>query len=168
VTGSDRTSGGQWTGSGAASPRTEGPACVCWPDQEGTGDQWVREVRGAEPTTVRALRRRMRTWVEAVELDEELAESVVLIVDEAVTNAVEHACSDRDCRVELVAGPRACGGGVAVLVADDGVWRDNQDPGYRGRGVTLMGRLSDRSSIETSEEGTTVRLCWASPRPAAH
>jgi two-component sensor histidine kinase len=78
-----------------------------------------------------------------------------------VTNAVEHACPDRDCHVELVAGPRACGGGVAVLVADDGTWSPPSEPGYRGRGVRMMAELADRVSLEASDEGTSVRMCWA-------
>ncbi|GLZ53533.1 anti-sigma regulatory factor [Actinomycetospora sp. NBRC 106378] len=139
-------------------PRTEGPACVCWPEPRGGGG--VRERREAAPDTVRALRRQVRSWLDAAEVDEETAESILLVVDEAVTNAVEHACPDWDCSVELVAGPRACGGGVAVLVADDGVWQPRGDPGFRGRGIDLIGRLARRSTIETGDDGTTVRMCW--------
>ncbi len=96
----------------------------------------------------------------------------MLIVDEAVTNAVEHARSEEHtCQVELVAGPRACGGGIAVRVTDNGAWRDPPaDPGSRGRGVQLMGRLADRSSITTGDDGTNVRMCWSTgagvPSPA--
>lgn len=142
---------------------TDAPACVCWPGAQRSSASWLQHQLTAEPSTVRALRRRVRHWVDTVGLDDELAESVVLLVDEAVTNAVEHACPDWECSVELVAGPRACGGGIAVLVSDTGVWQEVGDPGYRGRGVTLMGRLSDRSSIETDERGTCVRMCWAAP-----
>jgi serine/threonine-protein kinase RsbW len=134
---------------------------VCWPES-GSGEAgWLHERLPADATAVRVLRRRMRTWVDESGLDEELGASVVLIVDEAVTNAVEHACPDRDCHVELVAGPRACGGGFAVLVTDDGAWKEPTGPGYRGRGVLLIRRLSHRSSIESSDEGTAVRLCWS-------
>ncbi|MCD2189576.1 MULTISPECIES: ATP-binding protein [Actinomycetospora] len=114
----------------------------------------------AEPDTVRTLRRRMQDWLDASGVDQETAESILLVVDEAVTNAVEHACPDWDCSVELVAGPRACGGGVAVLVADNGVWQPRGDPGFRGRGIDLIGRLAQRSSIEAGDDGTTVRMCW--------
>lgn len=149
----------------AASPRDQ-LACVCWPEAGSDEAGRLRERLAAVPAAVRVLRRRMRSWVEAAGLDEELAESVVLIVDEAVTNAVEHACPDRECHVELVAGPRACGGGFAVLVRDDGDWKDPADPGFRGRGVLLIRQLSHRSSIESSDDGTAVRLCWehAAPR----
>lgn len=144
-------------------PQPSGPACVCWP-ASGHGDAgWVREKRPAETGTVRALRRRMRAWVAALGLGDELAESVVLVVDEAVTNAVEHACPDSPCHVEVVAGPRACHGGVAVLVADDGQWQPAGDPGHRGRGIPLISHLCDRSTIDISEHGTTVRMCWQVP-----
>lgn len=146
---------------GADPAATDSPACVCWPEAQLSSASWLQHQLTSEPSTVRAIRQRVRRWVDTVGLDDELAESVVLLVDEAVTNAVEHACPDWECSVELVAGPRACGGGVAVLVSDTGLWQEVGDPGYRGRGVTLMERLSDRSSIETGESGTRVRMCWA-------
>ena len=133
---------------------------MCWPEAGHTGRGWVHEKLLAEPRTVGVLRRKMRSWVRDQDLDEELAESIVLIVDEAVSNAVEHACPEWECHIELVAGPRACGGGVAVLVADDGAWQEMTAPGFRGRGVTLIGRLSDRSTIEAGAQGTKVRMCW--------
>lgn len=165
MTESDSPGHGHFPGAGPAA--TAAPACVCWPDADRPDAQWLHHKLTAEPATVRALRQRMRRWVDTVGLDAELAESVVLLVDEAVTNAVEHACPDWECSVELVAGPRACGGGIAVLVSDSGVWQEVGDAGYRGRGVTLMKRLSDRSSIDTDGQGTCVRLCWAaSSQPA--
>lgn len=148
----------------------EGPECVCWPDPDRSPDDpaYLRAVRDAEPGAVRQLRRLVRDWVADAGVDEDTADAIVLIVDEAVTNAVEHAGTEesgRSCHVELVAGPRACGGGIAVLVGDDGVWRNPpEDPGSRGRGVQLMGRLADRSSITTGEDGTSVRMCWSTTR----
>jgi serine/threonine-protein kinase RsbW len=124
-------------------------------------ERWIHEKLTAEPGAIRALRRRVRAWVDALVLEEDAAEAVVLIVDEAVTNAVEHACPGQTCEVELVAGPRACGQGFAVLVADDGRWHDAGEPGYRGRGLALIRRLSERSSVDGDENGTTVRMCWA-------
>jgi serine/threonine-protein kinase RsbW len=142
------------------SPSTEGPSCVCWPDPDEAGWDGVQDSLEATPDTVRAFRRRVRAWLDGGEIDEEIAESILLVVDEAVTNAVEHACPDWDCAVRLVAGPRACGGGVSVLVSDNGVWQPRGDPGFRGRGIDLIGRLAQRSSIEAGDEGTTVRMCW--------
>lgn len=142
-------------------PATRGPLCVCWPDRSVPDAPVLRETLPAVPRSVRVFRARVRAWVADLALPEELAESIVLIVDEAITNAVEHACPDWDCEIELVAAPRACGGGVAVEVSDNGVWQPPGDPGHRGRGVLMMGRLSDRSSVVAGDAGTTARMCWA-------
>ena len=138
---------------------TDSPPCECWPTDD---DAHYRARQAARPEAVRALRRGLRRWLAEHVLDEDTAEAVLLLADEAVTNAVEHAVLHHPCTVELVAGTRACGGGVAVLVRDDGTWRPPpDDSGFRGRGVTLMGRMADRSTITASEHGTTVRMCWA-------
>jgi anti-sigma regulatory factor (Ser/Thr protein kinase) len=51
---------------------------------------------------------------------------------------------------------------ITVVVSDRGSWRPPQEPGVRsrGRGIRLMEALSDRTSIETSDHGTHVRLEW--------
>jgi serine/threonine-protein kinase RsbW len=156
----------------------EGPQCVCRPtpttDRRGTGELWLDQ--SAVPPTVRVLRTAVRAWAIRAGLEIETVEAVVLAVDEAVTNAVEHAhASDPVApagvgpspgpgRVTLGAAGRGCGGGVAVAVGDDGTWQPPaDDPGHRGRGVQLIGRLADRSTITTSEHGTCVRMCWAGP-----
>ena len=151
---------------------THGPPCPCpltpaQEDDHGT----LRVSAPATPATVQNLRRALRDWLAARGVERDDAEDVVLLVDEAVTNAVEHACTDHDaCRVEVVATDRPCGAGIAVLIGDDGHWRPRPaDPGHRGRGVELMGRLADRSSILTDQHGTTVQMCWLPPRdPGRH
>jgi serine/threonine-protein kinase RsbW len=143
---------------------TDGPDCVCWPARDAdTATGFFHANETARPEAVRALRRGLHRWVTETEIDEDIAEAMVLLTDEAVTNVVEHAMSDELCTVEVVAGPRVCGDGIAVLVRDDGQWRPQpEDRGYRGRGVTLMGRMAQRCSITTSPDGTTVRMCWPS------
>ncbi|GAA4821099.1 hypothetical protein GCM10023201_03330 [Actinomycetospora corticicola] len=119
----------------------------------------------ARPNAVRAVRLQLREWVAAADLDEDTADAVVQLTDEAVTNAVEHATTDGDtCVVDVLANRPPCGSGVAVVVHDDGTWKPPGDPGYRGRGVRLIGLMSDRSTITTSASGTTVRMCWTDPR----
>lgn len=148
---------------GTSTQHTEGPSCVCWPET-GAGDRHgLRERMGAEPAAVRALRRRVRAWLSEIGADEESAESILLVVDEAVTNAVEHACPGKECDVHLVVGSRACGPGLAVMVADTGEWQPPGDPGFRGRGLGMIGRIAERSTVETDDGGTTVRMCWAEP-----
>ncbi|WP_328306213.1 hypothetical protein [Actinomycetospora sp. NBC_00405] len=52
-------------------------------------------------------------------------------------------------------------------MTDDGLWQEFTEPGVTGRGIALMGKLSDHSSVETTERGTAVRLCWATAPPTA-
>lgn len=149
------------------------PRCVCRPSVTG-GDPGVGVLhleQAAVPATVRVVRTAVRDWATGAGLGADLVDAVVLAVDEAVTNVVDHAhqmdpgAGEGAGRIVLGAASRACGGGVAVSVDDDGTWRPPPpDPGHRGRGVQLIGRLSDRSTVTTSEHGTTVRMCWARPR----
>lgn len=120
----------------------------------------VEAARAATRDAVTSLRRLLRTWIGEAGLHPDLAEDVVLAVDEAVTNVVEHAYP-RQCgevRLRLVrSGP----GDLEVTVEDDGTWRSPpEDPGFRGRGVQLIHGLADRAQITHSPHGTTVSMGW--------
>lgn len=120
----------------------------------------LHETRAAVPATVPLLRRSVRRWTEAAGLDPDVAEAVVLAVDEAVTNAVEHGHRHRPGRVGLQL-TRADGGQVTAVVADGGTWRPvPDDPGFRGRGLLLIDRLADHAYIAHGPGGTTVTMRW--------
>lgn len=120
----------------------------------------LEAVRAATNEAVPRLRRLLRGWLTEGGVHPDLAEDVVLAVDEAVTNVVEHAYP-RECgevRLRLV-GPGA--GVLEVTVSDDGTWRPPPtDPGFRGRGVQLIHRLADNARITHTPDGTTVSMCW--------
>lgn len=145
-----------------------GPGCDCRPEPEQASSERLRLREAALPGAVRSLRRSFRRWAAASGADEDTVDAMVLLTDEAITNVVEHAAREHPCTVELLAGARGCSDGLAVTVQDDGEWRPPpEDPGYRGRGTTLISRLADRSTITTSPHGTTVRMCWSTRRPGA-
>jgi serine/threonine-protein kinase RsbW len=126
----------------------------------------LREMRAAVIAAVPALRQLARAWADSAELDPVTAEALVLAVDEAVTNAVEHGHRDRPGLVRLLLA-RAQGGAVTAVVADDGTWRPIPDnPGFRGRGLLLIDRLADHAHISHSPHGTTVEMSWT-PEPEA-
>jgi serine/threonine-protein kinase RsbW len=137
--------------------------CVC-PRREVDGavrGAWLWERRPGRGESVVPLRRLVRRWTLAAVADEEVGESIVLAVDEAVSNAVEHAYPGRVGDVSLFAAPRPCGNGVVVVVEDHGVWSPPAaDPGFRGRGLDLVRELSDHHYVVGSDLGTTVRMCW--------
>jgi len=142
-----------------------GPAtgCRCQAENlpQGAPATGLWEKRAALPNAVGSLRRAVRTWTATMVADEEIGESIVLAVDEAVTNAVEHAYSTLAGDVLVVAVSRPCGDGAAVVVRDYGAWlTPAADPGFRGRGLELMSTLADRYSLARSRGGTTVRMCW--------
>jgi len=137
--------------------------CVC-PLREGGGvvrGAWLWERRPACGASVVPLHRLVHRWTRAAVVDEEVGESIVLAVDEAVGNTVEHAYRDVAGDVQVLAVPRPCGHGVAVVVEDQGIWAvPAADPGFRGRGLALIDELADHHSVTASAAGTTIRMCW--------
>jgi anti-sigma regulatory factor (Ser/Thr protein kinase) len=124
----------------------------------------LRETRAAVIAAVPALRHLTRAWADTAELEPVTAEALILAVDEAVTNAVEHGHRDRPGLVRLLL-TRAQGGALTAVVADDGTWRPIPvDPGFRGRGLLLIDRLADHADISHSPHGTTVEMSWT-PEP---
>jgi anti-sigma regulatory factor (Ser/Thr protein kinase) len=109
----------------------------------------------AEPASLRSVRARLRAWLGDVGAAGDVAADVVLAVNEACANAIEHPVTPRQPWIDLVAGRRR--GSLVVSVEDYGRWRDhggNRD----GRGLRLMRALMDRVVVEPSPHGTTVRL----------
>ncbi len=129
--------------------------------------------RPAVPESLSAVRREVEGWGRRSGLGEDQLDDLQLAVGEAVANAAEHAYAGREpgrvrYRLEVVAG-----GGVRVEVADDGEWRPPGDPGFRGRGLMVIGGLGQHVTVEHDEQpGTRVRFTLpldADPagRPAA-
>lgn len=147
--------------------------CVCWPSPSG-GAAALHLVLDVASDTARAVRAAVREWSARAGLGSDTVDAVVLAVDEAVTNVVDHAhmpptgvarTTSATCgRVEVTVSGRPCGNGVAVSVVDDGSWLPPPaDPGHRGRGIQVIGGLAGRSTVVPAEHGTTVRMCWETP-----
>ena len=117
-------------------------------------------------------RRAVAEWVVAAGGDPDLVETVVLAVNEAVSNAVEHAYRDQPpgdvglrARV-LDGGPAAgrAGSGLVIEVNDRGRWQPAPShPGSRGRGMALMRAIADRVDHAPTASGTTVTMTWTVP-----
>nr|WP_203644719.1 ATP-binding protein [Streptomyces sp. SID14478] len=105
---------------------------------------------GADPAEVGRARRwaRSRLAGSGIQADEPLAETLILIVSELVTNAVVHTGHPAVLRLQLPGVPEGCPGTVRVEVADS----STQAPTPRhaggeetnGRGLELVDGLADR------------------------
>jgi serine/threonine-protein kinase RsbW len=99
------------------------------------------------------------------ELDSVRISDLVLAINEALANSAEFAYGTTGGvgTMDLRAWHDAAESSITVVVADHGVWRMNEsapETRSRGRGIPLMRALSDLTSIETSIDGTQVRLVW--------
>ena len=116
----------------------------------------------ARPEDLGYLRRRLREWLAGNGVPEHVAEEVVVAVNEAAANAVEHAYApagkQRSDGSVFVATGHVERGEVVIEIRDTGAWRPGAPDPNRGRGLSLMRRLTDDVRIDTGAAGTTVRL----------
>ncbi|TWJ22298.1 ATP-binding protein [Micromonospora endolithica] len=109
----------------------------------------------SRPTSAAAMRRDVRTALEAIDLDPDVVQDLLVAASEAVNNAVEHA--QRPTRPEVRVRLRVADGTVQIVVRDFGTWRDRRPAMDRGRGATLMNAYGDVRMVSTAE-GTTVTI----------
>jgi serine/threonine-protein kinase RsbW len=120
----------------------------------------------ADPVSVAHIREQFAEWLGTyLDVDAELTSDLLLAVNEALANVAEYAylCSNRPGTVDLRVSHDPRRKRLAVTVADQGSWRmPDPDPENRtrGRGIPLMRTLADRANIETSPDGTVVRMEW--------
>jgi serine/threonine-protein kinase RsbW len=121
----------------------------------------------AEAASARASRRAVTDWLRDVcglAALCEIGEDLVLAVNEAVTNSVEHAYGFAgEAHVELSGEVDEPPGSpcrtVRITVRDKGGWKAPQDSGgLRGRGMALIEMLVDGVSVDASDCGTTVSM----------
>lgn len=108
----------------------------------------------ASPAELAGLRERMRAWLEANGVSEDVERGVVLAVSEAAANAVEHGYgSDGAGLVTVVA--RLEDGRLDITVRDEGTWRGASRTTDRGRGLQIIRAVVDELSI-AHDQGATV------------
>lgn len=114
----------------------------------------------AEPSQLRALRRRVARWAQEHRLPASTVNDLQLALGEAVSNGIEHAYPTTPVgTVEVDLEVRAAEDDpvVAVQVSDHGHWRPIPFvKGDRGRGLAMIDELSLDLRIATTERGTQV------------
>jgi anti-sigma regulatory factor (Ser/Thr protein kinase) len=132
-------------------------------------DATVRMRLLAVPAAASIVRERLRAWLLGLGWPDAELDDVVLAVHEAVTNSVEHGYAGRDAGEVDVSGARTVGGDgqrVRVVVRDEGRWRPPGDPGYRGRGITVMRGCMAEVDLDPGPDGTAVTML-SRPVPTA-
>lgn len=120
----------------------------------------------ADARMVARARQEFARWLQRFfAVDQVQCSDLVLAINEALANAAEFAyrLDDRPGTIDFVATYYPGEHKMTVVICDQGTWRPRQTdpaPRTRGRGIPLMEALSDRTTIETSADGTIVRLEW--------
>jgi anti-sigma regulatory factor (Ser/Thr protein kinase) len=117
----------------------------------------------ATAENVRVARRLLAGWLDALRWPDEERMDLLLAVNEAIANVVDHAYPPGTVTgrahlhaweaVDSHTGQRR----VVTVVIDHGHWRTAAvDPGYRGRGLRMMDYCMASVYIEPTPHGTTV------------
>ena len=113
------------------------------------------------------LRRQLTAWLAGIDFGENDSYNLVLAVNEAVSNAVEHAYRDPEGATVRVTAEAGLDGTVSVMVVDHGHWRVPPTAlSARGRGLLLMRESVDQVMIDRGDSGTTITLRLAPGKPA--
>ena len=106
------------------------------------------------------IRRQLACWLEPIGVSSSGIADIVLVVNEACTNCIEHAYRGIDT------GPMSVEANVVrdqvvIDVADRGAWQPPpSEPSTRGRGVAIMRAVSKDVDVQSSSEGTRVRVTF--------
>lgn len=119
----------------------------------------------AVPASVAGVRRRLRAWLDALAWPEPEVDDIVLAVNEAIANVVDHAYPpDRPgsatMHAWLASTPARDDQHVVVSVIDRGRWAAYHPtapaPRLRGRGLAMMQACMAQMHVQPSAAGTTV------------
>ncbi|MCV7282951.1 ATP-binding protein [Mycolicibacterium flavescens] len=106
------------------------------------------------------IRRGLTAWLKPIGVPDDVIADVVLAVNEAATNCVEHAYRGSD-RGVIVVEASVEDNRLMVCVVDHGAWRTpSSEPSTRGRGILIMRAVGDGVDVDNSGHGTTVRMTF--------
>ena len=117
-----------------------------------------------EQAALSAFRQGLRRWLEEAGAEADEVQDIVMAVNEACQNAIEHAYGLSPEPFDVVLD--RIEGDVSITIRDRGGWRDSVSTD-RGRGLPLMRALVDVVDIEQRPTGSTVVLRRALRAPSA-
>ena len=108
-----------------------------------------------------ALRHELADWLSAAGVAEQRLADIVLAVNEAVANSIEHGYRGRKPGKTRLKCEND-GARVRVKITDKGSWKPaSTDPGGRGRGLLLIRAVSDWLEMDCTPKGTTVDMSFS-------
>ena len=111
----------------------------------------------AEARSVPSMRRGLRALLDDTELPADELYDLLLAACEATTNAIDHAQEPTEPFVDVTFEVGDGDGVVTIVVRDHGTWRHGPARPHRGRGMAMMGALTDMT-VDAHANGTTVTL----------
>ncbi len=112
----------------------------------------------ATPDRLSEIRAQLGSWLKATGIPDDLAGDIVLVVNEACTNSIEHGYRARQPG-PMVVYVEARGRGICIRISDFGSWKmPDANPRVRGRGVPLMRAVSGDVTLDGTSSGTTVTM----------
>jgi anti-sigma regulatory factor (Ser/Thr protein kinase)/anti-anti-sigma regulatory factor len=113
----------------------------------------------ARPGELAAVRARLDSWLAREGLSEDDRYDLLIAVNEAASNAVEHAYASASAGTVHIDAEARPDGRVVVVVADHGCWHVPAPTlSTRGRGLLLMRENVDEVLVDRQPDGTTVTL----------
>jgi anti-sigma regulatory factor (Ser/Thr protein kinase)/putative methionine-R-sulfoxide reductase with GAF domain len=108
-----------------------------------------------EPSVLADARQLLRRWLHSHEVPAQDAREILLAVNEACANAIEHAYSPAPAEFQLEA--THSDGELVFRVTDTGTWRSPRGQ-LRGRGLKLIEAAMDEVQVDRSDAGTVVEM----------
>jgi PAS domain S-box-containing protein len=109
------------------------------------------------------IRHRLGDWLREAGVGQLMIDDIVLVINEACTNCVEHAYRGHNVGTMLLE-VKIVGAEIQARITDSGSWKTPKvHPGNSGRGLVLMRILSDTMDITSSPTGTTIEITFRPP-----
>lgn len=112
-----------------------------------------------EPRSLAPMRAELRAWLESIGAEDDEVFDILVAVNEACSNAIEHPMVGEDAGEHLVGlDAEVVGGEVSIVIRNPGAWKPTDPRQDRGRGLELMEALMEGVDVVRLPDGTTVRL----------